>query len=281
MQIDIEVPRPMLTLAMIGAAVWYFGGFSGDLLPADAIGGTGTTQAQVIQDAEEDVKRVRLEQQVLNRREDILRAELDALTAEQKHVDSPALEDEIYNTRKNLIALIQDQHAAEQEILESLRQIWEAQGYAQQASRSETVAGSIDLIWPVAPELGLSAFFEDDAYEARFGIPHHAVDIPIAQGSTVHAAADGVIAKVSDNGMGFSSLVIRHDGGFATMYGHISGFLVEEGQKVRAGDAVALSGGRPGTKGAGRLTTGAHLHFEVLKDGTQVNPLQYLPEANY
>ena len=65
------------------------------------------------------------------------------------------------------------------------------------------------------------------------------------------------------------------------MYGHISGFLVEERQKVRAGDAVALSGGRPGTKGAGRLTTGAHLHFEVLKDGTQVNPLQYLPEASY
>lgn len=271
----------MLTLAMIGAAVWYFGGFSGDLLPADAMGGIGTTQAQVIQDAEEDVKRVRLEQQVLNRREDILRGELDALTAEQQRVDSPALDDEIYNTRKELIALIQDQHAAEQEILESLRQIWEAQGYAQQASRSENVAGSIDLMWPVAPELGLSAFFEDDAYEARFGIPHHAVDIPIAQGSTVHAAADGVIAKVSDNGMGFSSLVIRHEGGFATMYGHISGFLVEEGQKVRAGDAVALSGGRPGTKGAGRLTTGAHLHFEVLKDGTQVNPLQYLPEASY
>jgi murein DD-endopeptidase MepM/ murein hydrolase activator NlpD len=94
----------------------------------------------------------------------------------------------------------------------------------------------------------------------------------------VAAAADGVIAKVSDNGMGFSSLVIRHEGGFATLYGHVSGFLVQEGQHVRAGDPVALSGGQPGTKGAGKMTTGSHLHFEVTKSGIHVDPLTYLPE---
>jgi murein DD-endopeptidase MepM/ murein hydrolase activator NlpD len=71
-------------------------------------------------------------------------------------------------------------------------------------------------------------------------------------------------------------VTIRHDNGLATLYGHVSGFLVQEGQRVRAGDPIALSGGTPGTKGAGRLTTGAHLHFEVYLDGKKVDPLEYL-----
>lgn len=274
--IEIEVPRPLLTLGIIGGVVLCVS-WSGQGVTA-ALGGSGTQQAEVVREAEQDVKRVRLEQQVLMRREDILRTELQVLVDEQERTDDPRLTDELYETRTRLIGLIQDQKAAEQEILTSLRQIWEAQGYAIQASRSEHGAGSIALLWPVEPALGISAHFEDDAYEERFGIPHHAIDIPVAQGSVVAAAADGTVVKVSDNGMGFSSLVIRHKGGFATMYGHVSSFLVEEGDTVEAGDAVALSGGRPGTKGAGRMTTGSHLHLELLKDGVQVDPLKYLED---
>jgi len=276
-QIDIEIPRPLLTLSIIGGLIACVGWGAGETVTA-ALGGTGTVQAEVVRDAEEDVKKLRLEQQVLSRREDILRTELQVLLDEQEHTNDPRLTEELFETRTRLVALIQDQKAAEQEILLSLRQIWEAQGYAVQASRTENGAGSITLMWPVEPDLGISAYFADDGYEKRFGIPHHAVDIPVMQGTVVVAAADGTVVKVSDNGMGFNSLVIRHKGGFATMYGHVSAFLVEEGDTVHAGDAVALSGGRPGTKGAGRLTTGAHLHLELLKDGTQVDPLEYLSE---
>lgn len=275
-QIEIEVPRPFLTLSILGAVAGFF--FTSWMSqPADALGGTGTTQAQIVREAEEDVKRLRLEQQVLSRREDILRAELEALAEEIRYNRDPAVEEELQETRRRLIALIQNQREGEQEILQSLRQIWEAQGYAVTASRGHG-NGHIALQWPVEPELGISAHFEDDGYEARFGIPHHAVDIPAMQGTVVAAAADGVVAKVSDNGYGFNSIVIKHKGGFATMYGHVTEFLVSEGDEVYAGDAIALSGGRPGTKGAGRLTTGAHLHFELLRDGEQIDPLPFLPE---
>ncbi|MCA9373969.1 peptidoglycan DD-metalloendopeptidase family protein [Candidatus Peregrinibacteria bacterium] len=133
------------------------------------------------------------------------------------------------------------------------------------------------LHWPVTPARGISAYFRDAAYVGVFGVQHNAVDIPTKQNTTVRAPAEGVVYKVRDNGYGYSYLILAHKGGFMTVYGHVSGFLVEPGEKVRAGQAVALSGGTPGTKGAGYMTTGAHLHFEVMKDGSYTDPLFYLP----
>jgi len=71
---------------------------------------------------------------------------------------------------------------------------------------------------------------------------------------------------------------LAHRGGFITAYGHVSQFLVEPGERVYAGEPVALSGGMPGTKGAGVMTTGAHLHFEVIKGGVHVDPLEFLDD---
>jgi murein DD-endopeptidase MepM/ murein hydrolase activator NlpD len=276
MHIEIHIPRPGMTFAVIGAFIaggMWFGG----AIPT-AVGGTGTTTAQVVRNAEEDVRRLRLEQNVLERREEILRADLEALEQEAMYNRDPQVEMEMNETRQSLIALIQDKQGGEQEILTSLRQIWEAQGYAQLASRgSSDPNATISLLWPVAPDLGVSAFFEDAGYRRRFGMDHHAIDIPANQNTIVNAAADGVVEKVADNGMGFNSLVIRHADGFSTMYGHVSSFLVREGDRVYAGDPVALSGGRPGTPGAGKMTTGAHLHLELHKDGKQVDPLRFLP----
>jgi murein DD-endopeptidase MepM/ murein hydrolase activator NlpD len=61
-----------------------------------------------------------------------------------------------------------------------------------------------------------------------------------------------------------------------TLYGHMYDIFVEEGEPVSRGDIIGLSGGAPGTRGAGYLTTGAHLHFETLKDGVNVDPMPYL-----
>jgi murein DD-endopeptidase MepM/ murein hydrolase activator NlpD len=132
--------------------------------------------------------------------------------------------------------------------------------------------------WPIEPKLGISAYFHDASYEERMGLIHEAIDIPTEDRSTAHAPADGTVATVADNGMGYSYLVIEHDGGFATVYGHVSYFYVQEGDEVRAGQIVALTGGVPGERGAGRISTGPHLHFEVHKDGAPVDPLPYLPE---
>ena len=274
--IEIHFPRPWLTLgiaAVIGGFVWQ----GGDMLPADAMGGGGADAAMQVSQAEDNIRRLREEQDVLKRREQILRAELEALETELATTDNAILAMKLLDTRERLLQLLNDRESAEQEILLSLRQIWDAQGVAIAASRSSDGLPLPAFEWPVETGLGISAGFHDAGYRKRFGMEHNAVDIPVLQGSFVHAAADGIVEKVSDNGLGYSSLIIRHGGGYATLYGHISGFLVSEGERVTAGQSVALSGGMPGTKGAGRMTTGAHLHFEVIKDGVHIDPQTVLP----
>lgn len=131
--------------------------------------------------------------------------------------------------------------------------------------------------WPISPVKGISAYFLDDSYEDYFHVKHYAIDIPAPQGSNILAPALGYVYKVSDNGMGYSSIILAHRNNFMTVYGHVSDILVEEGQLVQEGDVIGLSGGMPGTKGAGLMTTGPHLHFEVFQDGAHVDPLEYLP----
>jgi murein DD-endopeptidase MepM/ murein hydrolase activator NlpD len=131
--------------------------------------------------------------------------------------------------------------------------------------------------WPVSPSRGITAYFHDASYRAVFGVTHNAIDIRTPQGTIVRAPADGIVYKVRDNGFGYSYLILAHKGGFMSVYGHISEFKVKEGEKVFSGQPVALSGGTPGSKGAGLMTTGAHLHFELMKGGKYVDPLDYLP----
>ncbi len=137
--------------------------------------------------------------------------------------------------------------------------------------------GKTPLAWAVSPALGLSAHFRDEAYKKALGVAHNAIDIRISQGSKVKSAADGVVTKVVDNGFAYSYIIIAHPDNILTLYGHMSEIFVNEGEIVRQGQTIGLSGGIPGTKGAGWLTTGAHLHFEVFKNFQHVDPLEYLP----
>ncbi len=132
-------------------------------------------------------------------------------------------------------------------------------------------------MWPVNPRLGISAYFSDSNYKKAFGVDHGAVDIPVSQGTPVLAPANGLVVKVRDTDTGYNYVVLAHERGVMTLYGHLSEISVDIGDFLHEGDILGLSGGIPGTRGAGLRTTGAHVHFEVFQDGVRVDPLSYLP----
>lgn len=303
MSIEINIPRPLLTLTLI--AVFAFGMVAGggkeklaslipdlgetqtaemptaaDPAPEPARGGDTTPVQERVKRAEDDARLARLQREVLDRKADIFRGELRMLEAEKKILGelTPEQEKQFSDSTRILNSLLQDQKKAEQFLLASLNQIWEAQGRAIAWSGDTDGSAVPTLDWPIDPKLGISAFFHDPKYEDRFGFPHDAIDIPALQLSLVRAAGDGVVKDVVDHGLGFNYITIKHSGGIVTLYGHVTEFIVHPGDIVRAGDPIAYSGGRPGTAGAG-LSTGPHLHFGVFRAGVAVNPMSYLPPA--
>ena len=114
-----------------------------------------------------------------------------------------------------------------------------------------------------------------------FGFPHTAVDLAAGQGTPVYSAADGVVVVAYDSGgTGLSYIAIQHTNGFLTKYLHMSEVFVSSGQYISRGEAIGLSGGSPGTRGAGYYTTGPHLHFEINDaNGNSVNPHNFLDIA--
>jgi murein DD-endopeptidase MepM/ murein hydrolase activator NlpD len=106
---------------------------------------------------------------------------------------------------------------------------------------------------------------------------HNGIDIAAPEGTQVLAPADGTVKAIWEdvNYGGGYSMVITHDGqwsGLQTGYAHLSKWLVAAGQKVRKGDVLALTGGVPNHPGAG-MSTGAHLHLTVRRNGVVVDPV--------
>lgn len=221
----------------------------------------------------------------LSSREKTMRAEYDRLLELRGSSDRMLAKfDEQIRSARDLSDSIDAEREAYQRLLAQAKQEYlasERSYTAYRAQRSSLRArlgeqSSVALSWPVDPSLGISAHFRDAAYSARFGFEHNAIDIPIIQGSDVRAAADGIVIQSALNGLGYSYVTIAHAGDMLTTYGHVSDILVREGEKVRAGDVIALSGGIPGTPGAGLRTTGAHLHFEVRINDEFADPLELL-----
>jgi len=231
-----------------------------------------------VQNAESTIQRERQEIAVLERREEILRYQLGVLENEKAEYGkdwSEKQQREWQDARTKLLMLLEDRRVSEEYIRTALFEIRAAEIRALAASGDPSMP--LRLSWPVEPTEGISALFHDEEYEKRFGLTHEAIDIPVLQNSEVRSSAEGVVSVLYEGDSGYQYIIISHPGG-ATLYGHVSEFLVREGQVVHRGDVIALSGGRPGSMGAGPLSTGPHLHLEVIRGGVHVDPLGYLPK---
>ena len=103
-------------------------------------------------------------------------------------------------------------------------------------------------------------------FGARWGRQHKGLDIKVNTGDTIVAAFSGKVRIVRNEPKGYGKyVVIRHQNGLETIYGHLSKQLVREDQEVVAGQTIGLGGS------TGR-STGSHLHFETRLCGTALNP---------
>jgi murein DD-endopeptidase MepM/ murein hydrolase activator NlpD len=104
----------------------------------------------------------------------------------------------------------------------------------------------------------------------RWGVLHAGIDLANSSGTPIYAVSDGVVIDAGPTA-GYGMWVkLRHADGTVTLYGHVNTTLVSIGQRVMAGDQIATMGNRGNS-------TGPHLHFEVLRDGTErIDPVPWL-----
>lgn len=98
---------------------------------------------------------------------------------------------------------------------------------------------------------------------------HSGMDFSAETGTKVYAPGDGVVLSADNANLGYGNMItIDHGYGYKTRYAHLNKFVVREGQQVKRGQLI-------GYVGSTGKSTGAHLHYEVLKDDVQVDPIHF------
>ena len=201
---------------------------------------------------------------------------LSALDATQS--DSPAVADQ----RAKLVRMKTDN------VLRQIEQaVWAQQNFAKTARLIATdpvLTATGKLLMPI-PHATITQGFGPTPYvfEAAYaGFPHFhtGVDLAVPLGTPVFAAADGVVVlarpmtDASGNLVGYGNYVIvQHDTGLKTLYGHLLLIGVKEGDVVKRGQLIGLVGSTGNS-------TGPHTHFEVRVDNSPVDPMQLLPVSD-
>jgi murein DD-endopeptidase MepM/ murein hydrolase activator NlpD len=134
--------------------------------------------------------------------------------------------------------------------------------------KRNALAASTPSIWPAHGWLSSTVGNRRDPINGGRDF-HEGLDISADRGTPVYATADGTVSSAGYEG-GYGNLVVlAHEYGLETRYGHLSKFLTTPGAKVKRGDIIGLVGS------TGR-STGSHLHYEVRVNGRLLNPLQLL-----
>ncbi len=136
--------------------------------------------------------------------------------------------------------------------------------------RQEKLAAATPSIWPAKGWLTGRFGGRSDPFTGQSAF-HQGLDISASKGQPVYATADGRVESAAYASEYGNLIVLQHDFGITTRYGHLSGFNVKAGQTVHRGDVIGYVGS------TGR-STGAHLHYEILANGKLLNPLQLLTQ---
>jgi murein DD-endopeptidase MepM/ murein hydrolase activator NlpD len=134
--------------------------------------------------------------------------------------------------------------------------------------KRQALAAATPSIWPVAGWLSSSYGNRRDPFTGHNDF-HPGLDISANHGEAVVATADGDVAAATANGNYGNFVEIDHGFGISTRYGHLSGFQVMQGQRVRRGDVIGYVGS------TGRSTS-PHLHYEIWMNGKLTNPMKLL-----
>jgi murein DD-endopeptidase MepM/ murein hydrolase activator NlpD len=130
-------------------------------------------------------------------------------------------------------------------------------------------ASNLPLGYPFIGEIRSDYGYRPNPFGGRGSEFHKGLDLKGNVGDTVRCTGDGVVEKADwDNGYG-KCVIIKHYYGIECMFGHLSGFNVTAGQKVKAGDVIGFIGS------TGR-STGPHLHYEIRLNGIDINPHNFL-----
>lgn len=139
-------------------------------------------------------------------------------------------------------------------------------GISYYTSGQVPVFGTVTSLYSFRENPFYNIYKDEEAYEFHSGI-----DIAANIGTEILCYLDGTVEKCALSASYGYYVCIDHGEGLKTLYAHASEILCEEGDKVKKGQPIALVGD------TGR-STGAHLHFEVERDGETVNPKEYLSE---
>jgi len=161
-----------------------------------------------------------------------------------------------------------DMEVLRKQIEETIETVTEIKKYLRE---QKDLYRSTPLGWPIKGVItsGYGKRIHPKLGEITF---HSGIDISAPIGTEVKSTADGIVVFSGWTAKSGYTIIIEHGYGFRTVYAHNKKNLVEVGQRVKRGDVIALSGDTG-------VTSGPHLHYEVWKNDTPVNPLSYLKEG--
>lgn len=191
------------------------------------------------------------------------KAALDAKVAQKNE-----LIQSIENDVERLDQMYQEAAEEEQRLKDQIAaSLSKSSSYAGGASGKTFVGGT--FLWPLPSSSYITSPYGGREHPLQKVYKQHTgVDVAASTGAAVLAANGGTVTLAGWNGGYGYCVVIDHGGGMATLYGHNSSLLVSTGQQVSKGQQIA----RAGSTGN---STGPHLHFEVLVNGSTVNPMNY------